>query len=80
MPLDFKRATDLFLGREGELATALGIGTDALEGYRRRPATAPPDLVNRLADVLMERGRGMIRVGELLAEAGDGSAGNGRRN
>lgn len=80
MPLDFKRATDLFLGREDELATALGIAADALEGYRRRPTTAPPDLVNRLAGVLMERGRGMVRVGEMLAEADDGSAGNGRRS
>ncbi|HKJ92125.1 MAG TPA: hypothetical protein VJ957_03100 [Longimicrobiales bacterium] len=79
MPLDFKRATDLFLGREDELALALGIEPDTLTDYRRQPAKAPTDLVSRLADVLMERGRGMMRVGELLADAGGPSGGNGRR-
>jgi hypothetical protein len=78
MPLDFKRGTDLFLGRTDELAMALGIEAGALEGYRRDPATVPPDLVNRLAEVLVERGRGMVRVGELLAESEGGRTGNGR--
>lgn len=80
MPLDFKRGTDLFLGREDELAVALGIDAAALAGYRRRPATVPVDLVNRLAEVLMERGRGMVRVGELLAGSGGPAAGDGRRD
>ncbi len=78
MPLDFKRGTDLFLGRRNELALALGIETEELDGYRRQPATVPAALVNRLAEVLMERGRAMVRVGELLADPGDGPAGNGR--
>jgi hypothetical protein len=30
MPLDFKRGTDLFLGRTDELAMALGIEAGAL--------------------------------------------------
>lgn len=79
MPLDFKRGTDLFLGRKNELAMALGIEPEALEGYRRQPATVPTDLMSRLAQVLMERGRGMVRVGELLAGSGTGPAGNGQR-
>lgn len=78
MPLDFKRGTDLFLGRKDELAMALGIEADALEGYRRQPATVPASLMRRLARVLMERGRGMVRVGELLIESGDGPGGNGQ--
>jgi hypothetical protein len=80
MPLDFKRGTDLFLGRKNELAMALGLDAEALEAYRRQPATTPPGLMDRLARVLIERGRGMIRVGELLAESGQGAAGNGQRD
>lgn len=80
MPLDFKRGTDLFLGRKTELAMALGLDAEALEAYRREPATTPSGLLDQLAQVLIERGRGMIRVGELLAESGQGPAGNGQRN
>lgn len=78
MSLDFKRGTDLFLGRKRELALALGLEPDVLEEYRRQPATVPADLLSRLAEVLVERGRGMVRVGELLADAQGGSRGNGR--
>ncbi|MEJ2184753.1 MAG: hypothetical protein P8Z36_02340 [Gemmatimonadota bacterium] len=80
MPLDFKRGTDLFLGHKDELAMALGIEADALEAFRRQPTTVPDELLGRLAAVLVERGRGMIRVGELLAGSGGGSSGNGRHD
>lgn len=66
--LDFKRATDLFLGSEAELALALGIEADEVRRFRRVPAEAPRELVARLGRVLVERGRGMTRVGEMLQE------------
>lgn len=68
MALDFKRATDLFLASERELAMALRISSDDLGRYRQRPGEAPRELVTRLGDVLIERGRGMARVGEMLRE------------
>ncbi|HEX7118527.1 MAG TPA: hypothetical protein VF212_07065 [Longimicrobiales bacterium] len=67
--LDFKRATDLFLGSERELALALGISEAELRAFRREPHRAPDAVLDRLARVLIERGRGMIRVGELLGGA-----------
>ena len=66
--LDFRRATDLFLGTGDELARALGIDADRVERYRKRPGDAPPDVLARLGDVLVERGRAMMRVGEMLGE------------
>ncbi|HEX6940741.1 MAG TPA: hypothetical protein VF158_15095 [Longimicrobiales bacterium] len=66
--LDFKRATDLFLGTERELALALGVSEAELRALRRDPARAPEDVMDRLARVLIERGRAMMRVGELLDE------------
>lgn len=80
MPLDFKRATDLFMGQEEELARALRIDAAALRRHRGRPAGAPLALVGALADVLEERGRAMVRVAEMLREdmPGGGSDGNGR--
>jgi predicted protein tyrosine phosphatase len=79
MPLDFKRATDLFMGREEELARALGVDTTALRRHRARPEAVPAALVRSLADALAERGRAMIRVAEMLHEqAADAeSQGNG---
>jgi hypothetical protein len=68
MPLDFKRATDLFMGREEELARALSIEQKALRRYRDQPSATPPVLLHALAHVLDERGRAMIRVGEMLQE------------
>jgi len=65
--LDFRKATDLFLSSELELALALGITPVELRRYRRVPGTAPAGLMERLGGVLLERGRGMARVGELLA-------------
>lgn len=68
--LDFKRAADLFLGSEAELALALGIEADEVRRFRRVPGEAPRELLVRLGRVLVERGRGMTRVGELLLEQG----------
>jgi hypothetical protein len=69
--LDFKRASDLFLGTERELMLALGISAEELRRLRRDPRAAPAALLVRLGHVLAERGRGMARVGELLAERED---------
>jgi hypothetical protein len=56
--LDFKRATDLFLGTERELALALGIKVDDLGRYRAHPERAPDEVLEKLGRVLIERGRG----------------------
>jgi hypothetical protein len=81
MPLDFRRATDLFMGQAEELARALGTDPGTLRRHRQDPSAAPPALLLRLADVLDERGRAMVRVAEMLREeASDlGQQGNGRR-
>lgn len=72
MPLDFRRATDLFMGREEELARALRLDADTLRRHRAQPDSAPPVLLRALAEVLTERGRAMVRVAEMLEEeAGD---------
>jgi hypothetical protein len=68
MPLDFKRATDLFMGREEELARALRLDPGSFRGHRSHPAAVPPSLLRSLADVLAERGRAMVRVAEMLEE------------
>ena len=75
MPLDFKRATDLFMGTEKELATALGLDEGAIRDYRSKRGVPPPAVLDKLGAVLIERGRGMARVGEMLRE--DASGGNG---
>jgi hypothetical protein len=67
--LDFRRGADLFISSEGELAAALGVSAVDLGRYRRQPDSAPPDLLARLGTILVERGRAMERVGELLQEA-----------
>lgn len=66
--LNFRRATDLFLGTRDELARALGIDADRVEQHRKRPGDVPPDVLARLGRILIERGRGMVRVGEMLSE------------
>lgn len=68
MPLDFKRATDLFVSTEEELAMALDIPVADLRAYRQKPDSAPDDVLRKLGDVLVERGNGMARVGEMLQE------------
>ena len=71
MPLDFARATQLFMGTEEELALALRIPIADLRAFRVQLRSIPPELVQRLGSVLVERGRGMMRVGEMLAEMTD---------
>lgn len=69
MPLDFRSATDLFVSTEEELAMALGVPVADVRSYRQKPGSAPPDLLKKLASVLVERGRGMMRVGQMLTES-----------
>ena len=68
MPLDFRSATELFVSTEEELAMALGLPVADVRSYRQKPASAPPEVVAKLGRVLVERGRGMARVGEMLQE------------
>ncbi len=68
MAIDFKRATDLFLGSEKELALALAVPVADLRDYRQNPERVPEELLRQLGRVLVERGNGMRRVGELLQE------------
>lgn len=68
MTLDFRRAAALFMASEQELATALGIPVGDVRAYRHDPARTPPVVLEKLARVLLERGRGMQRVGELLLQ------------
>ncbi len=68
MSLDFRRASDLFLGSEKELAIALGVPVADLRAMRQTPERVPADMLARLGKALVERGNGMKRVGELLQE------------
>ena len=70
MPLDFQNAAALFMGTEQELARALGISVADLRAARTNPGRVPGDLLQRLGRVLIERGSGMKRVGEMLIEEG----------
>ena len=67
--LDFRRGADLFLSSEKELGAALGIPTPDVARYRRNPDLAPAEVLARLGTLLVERGRAMTRVGELLRDA-----------
>lgn len=66
MALDFRKATDLFVSTEEELALALGLPVADVRSYRQKPASTPPEVLEKLGAVLVERGRGMARVGEML--------------
>jgi hypothetical protein len=68
MPLDFMSAARLFMGTEEELARALQVSVADLRSYRTNPGQAPKALLGRLGAVLIERGTGMKRVGEMLQE------------
>lgn len=68
MALDFARSADLFCGTEQELAMALNIDVGDLRQYRTNPQRAPKALLARIGKVLVERGTGMKRVGEMLLE------------
>lgn len=67
MALDFERAVALFMASEEELALALGIPIGDLRAYRNNPLRVPPDVLKKFGRVLIERGRGMQRVGEMLS-------------
>jgi hypothetical protein len=71
MPLDFASAVRLFMGTEQELAQALGVEVADVRAMRTSPARATPDVLHRMGSVLIERGRGMVRVGEMLKEDAD---------
>jgi hypothetical protein len=47
---------------------ALGIPVGDLRAYRNDPNRVPPAVLHKLAQVLLERGKGMQRVGELLVD------------
>jgi hypothetical protein len=68
MGLDFSRASDLFVSTEEELALALGISVADVRELRINPRRANPELIAKLSKVLIERGKAMQRVGELLGE------------
>lgn len=75
MPLDFARSAALFMGTEDELARALRMPVADLRAARTTPHTVRRELLERMGNVLIERGTGMKRVGEMLLEDhGDGSA------
>jgi hypothetical protein len=68
MPLDFARAAQLFMGTEEELARGLDISIADLRAMRTTPGRAPKQLLVTMGRLLEERGRGMLRVGEILQE------------
>lgn len=68
MPLDFGRAVQLFMGTEEELARALEVSVADLRAARTTPNRVPRALVRKMGEVLVERGKGMARVGEMLQE------------
>jgi hypothetical protein len=68
MALDFAKAAALFMASEQELALALGLPVGDLRAYRNDPARVPAAVLHKLAQVLLERGKGMQRVGELLLD------------
>jgi hypothetical protein len=68
MPLDFARGAQLFMGSEEELAKALGVEVADVRALRSNPQRAGHDVLAKLGRVLMERGKGMARVGEMLVE------------
>ncbi|MGH7507694.1 MAG: hypothetical protein ACRELX_18725 [Longimicrobiales bacterium] len=68
MPLDFARAAALFMGTEQELAKALGMAVADVRAARQTPDQVSSAVLEKLGRVLVERGSGMRRVGELLVE------------
>lgn len=68
MGLDFARAAALFMGTEQDLARALGVNVADVRSARTNPGHAPRELLEKLGRVLVERGSGMKRVGEMLLE------------
>jgi hypothetical protein len=70
MPLDFTSAARLFMGTEEELAAALGLAVGDLRAARATPNYVNKELTEKLGRVLIERAKGMARVGEMLMEDG----------
>jgi hypothetical protein len=68
VPLNFASAALLFTGSEEELARALSLSLADLRALRTNPQRATPQQLARLGQVLVERGTGMARVGEMLIE------------
>ena len=68
MPLDFTNAARLFMGTEAELAAALGLEVSDLRAAIATPNFVTAELSTRLSRVLIERGKGMVRVGEMLGD------------
>jgi hypothetical protein len=68
MPLDFARAAQLFMGTEAELAKAMSLSAADLRELRANPQRASAVQLEKLGRVLLERGKGMSRVGEMLLE------------
>lgn len=66
--LDFSRAIALFLSSETELAAALGVPVGDVRAYRSNPQRTPARIMTKLGYVLIERGKGMQRVGELIVK------------
>ena len=71
MSLDFSRAAQLFVASEEELARALGIPIGDLRAYRNDSRRVPGQILTKLGQVLLERGKGMQRVGEMLLDESD---------
>ena len=46
----------------------MGIPLGDLRAYRNDPSRVPPVITEKLGAVLVERGKGMQRVGELFLE------------
>jgi hypothetical protein len=74
MPLDFARAAQLFTGTEEELARALDMAVADLRSLRTNPLRASPQQLAHLGRILVERGTGMARVGEMLQEDNPGQS------
>ena len=47
--LDFKRATDLFMASEEELALALGVQAGDIRAFRTSPERVPPEVIREAA-------------------------------
>ena len=54
------------MASEQELALALGIPIGDLRAYRNNPNRVPPSVMEKMGRILIERAKGMQRVGELL--------------
>jgi hypothetical protein len=67
MPLDFARPRSSSWERRRSWPAALGITVADLRALRTTPL-ATSEQLRRLGEVLTERGKGMLRVGEMLLE------------